>query len=198
MQPVNPARPLLLASTSPYRRALMARLGLVFTSASPRISEAPMTAEDPQALAMRLAKAKAHALDSDYPGYLVIGSDQVGLQGDLLLGKPGDHASAVAQLMMASGKWLEFYTAVCVHDSSHGISRSAMIGTRVKLRRLQRQQVERYISREQPLDCAGSFKCESLGIALFERVESEDPTALIGLPLMALTGLLAEFGVAVI
>lgn len=198
MQPVKPARPLLLASTSPYRRDLMMRLGLIFSIASPEISEKPMIAEEPRSLAMRLAKAKAHALDAAFPGFLVIGSDQVGLQGDLLLGKPGDHESAIAQLMMASGKWLDFHTAVCVHDSINGISRSAMVDSRVKLRKLQRPQVERYIQREKPLNCAGSFKSESLGIALFERVEGDDPTALIGLPLIALTGLLAGFGVDVI
>lgn len=189
---------LVLASTSPYRRALLERLGLPFKVASPGVDEAPLPGEPPDALAMRLAQAKAIAVAGAHPGSLIIGSDQVAVLDGEVLGKPGNHANAVKQLRRLSGKTARFLTALCVHDSSSGQSRSRLVPFEVDFRPLDDQTIENYLRREQPYDCAASAKAEALGIALIARMSGEDPNALIGLPLIALVDLLGEHGVKVL
>ena len=185
-------KPLILASTSRYRAELLNRLRISFSSAAPDVDETPLPGEPPAALAQRLAAAKAEAVAHQHPGSWVIGSDQVAELNGQPLGKPGTRAAAVAQLSAMSGHEVLFHTAVCVSD---GIARHQAIDlTRVRFRTLQMAEIERYIDTEQPLDCAGSFKCEGLGISLFEAIENRDPTALVGLPLIALCGLLREAG----
>ena len=189
---------LVLASTSRYRRELLARLTPTFRVLAPDIDETASAGEAPATLAKRLASAKAHAIAALCPNALVIGSDQVAELYARPLGKPGNAEAACAQLAAVSGRSVEFHTAVCLVDT-----RSAMHGehvaidtTRVIFRRLGADEIARYIAAEQPFDCAGSFKAEGLGIALFEHIESRDPTALIGLPLIALARLLRAVGVA--
>jgi len=189
---------LILASTSPYRRALLERLGLPFEVANPGVDEVPLSGEPPDALAMRLAKAKAIAVAVNHPGALIIGSDQVAVLDGELLGKPGNHANAVRQLRRLSGKTARFLTALCVHDSSSGQSLSRLVPFEVAFRPLDDQTIENYLRREQPYDCAASAKAEALGIALIARMSGEDPNALIGLPLIALVDLLGEHGIKVL
>lgn len=187
--------PLLLASTSPYRRALLERLALPFHAERPQVDETPRPGEAPRALAQRLALAKAQAVAASHPGHWVIGSDQVAdLQGRPL-GKPGDVEGAHAQLAAMSGQSVQFHTALCLTDGERVLQACDL--TTVRFRPLQRAEIVRYIDAEQPLDCAGSFKCEGLGISLFESIENRDPTALVGLPLIALCALLREAGFAV-
>ncbi len=193
-----PRRTLVLASSSPYRRALLERLRLPFTSAAPAIDESPRPGEAPRALVRRLAREKAAALAADWPDALVIGSDQVAVNAGQVLGKPGSHAAAVRQLRAASGRSVEFLTAVCVLDTASGRSLIDVVTTTVVFRTLDDAAIERYLAAEQPYDCAGSFKVEGLGIALFERVTSDDPTALTGLPLIRLCGMLAACGCGVL
>jgi septum formation protein len=190
-EPVTPA--LLLASTSRYRAELLARLQIPFISIDPAVMEAPVRNETPESCAARLAEAKARAVASRYPGACVIGSDQVADWGGRVLGKPGSSERAVEQLLAFSGQQVMFHTAVCVIDAL-GNERGALDTTTVTFRTLQRAEIERYVEREQPLDCAGSFRSEGLGITLFERVRSEDPSALIGLPLIATAELLRQSG----
>lgn len=191
---------LILASTSRYRRDLLARVAPRFRQLSPAVDEAPLPDESAADLVVRLALAKAQAVAAREPGTLVIGSDQAAELDGTILGKPGTTAAAVAQLLAASGRIVTFHTAICLVDARTPRSQVAQATdrTQVHFRRLQRNEVERYVEREQPLDCAGSFKAETLGIALFERIESEDPTALIGLPLIALCRLLGAAGIEVI
>lgn len=188
---------LILASSSPYRAELLARLRLAFTVEAPAIDETPRPGEAPRALALRLAVAKARAVAAHHPFALVIGSDQVAtLDGTGVIGKPGDHAGARAQLHAASGRTMHFHTAVCalrVHDSHFA---STVVDARVRFRRLEPHEIERYLALEQPWDCAGSAKVEGLGIALLEAIDSGDPTALVGLPLIALAAMLREAGVS--
>lgn len=186
---------ILLASTSTYRRALLTRLGLTFECMAPGTDETPQADEPPAALVMRLAEAKATAVAQRYPESLVIGADQVAELGEKILGKPGNHARAVQQLTAQSGRAVTFHTAVCVRLAAAGRQIAHLDTTRVYFRRLSAQEIERYLRAEQPYDCAGSFKSESLGISLFERIESQDPTALMGLPLIALCRFLRELGV---
>lgn len=189
---------LVLASTSRYRRELLARIAPKFRTASPDVDERPLDGEPPAVLALRLAKAKAHAVAATNPGALVIGSDQVAELDGTSLGKPGSVEKARAQLLACSGRNVVFHTAVCLHDPRHQGpgDHMAIDTTRVVFRALDAAEISRYIERESPLDCAGSFKCEALGIGLFERIETTDPTALIGLPLIALCRMLREAGVA--
>jgi septum formation protein len=191
---------LILASTSRYRRDLLARVAPRFRQIAPAVDEMPLPDESAADLAVRLALAKAQAVAAKEPGTLVIGSDQSAELDGALLGKPGTAAAAVSQLQTASGRIVTFHTAICLLDTraSRPMIAEATDCTRVQFRRLQRSEIERYIEREQPLDCAGSFKAEALGIALFERIQSNDPTALIGLPLIALCRLLHEAGIEVI
>ena len=191
---------LVLASTSRYRRDLLARLTLRFRVLAPGTDETALAGETAAALALRLAHAKAHAVAAQCPNAIVLGSDQVAELEGSILGKPGDSEGANAQLAAASGREVTFHTAICVVDTRQPKPReaTAIDTTRVLFRRLERAEITRYVEREHPLDCAGSFKAEGLGIALFERIESADPTALIGLPLIAVSRLLREAGIDVI
>ena len=191
-------RRLILASTSPFRRELLIRLGLPFEVLAPAVDETKQSGEDPQRLVARLAESKARAIADRGYSALIIGSDQVAvLQGEIL-GKPGTHARAVAQLSRASGRTVVFYTGLCLLDSASGRLQVEVVPFRVSFRVLEAEQIERYLCREQPYQCAGSFKSEGLGIALFERLEGEDPTSLIGLPLIRLTRMLEMEGVKVL
>ena len=185
-------RQLVLASTSPYRRALLERLGLPFEVASPKCDETPMPHEAPQETASRLAVLKAKSLS--YPDALVIGSDQVAVSGGSRLDKPGDHATATRQLRTLSGRSAEFHTALALLDTRSGQLQQKVVPCRVVFRKLDDGMIERYLQREQPYDCAGSAKAEGLGITLIARIETDDPTSLIGLPLIALTEMLARAG----
>lgn len=184
--------PLILASTSPYRRELLERLRLPFTLARPETDETPLPGESPAMLAQRLACAKAAVIAARFPGAWVIGSDQVAETGGLLLGKPGNRGTAIAQLTAMAGRETRFHTAVCVQRDERILV--ALDTTTVCFRSLSTEEIERYVDAEQPYDCAGSFKAEGLGITLFEAIDSSDPTALIGLPLIALSRLLREAG----
>jgi septum formation protein len=187
---------LVLASTSRYRAELLHRLGVDFESQRPDVDEAPRPDESPVARAERLSIAKAVAVAANCPAALVIGSDQVAELDGHLLRKPGSVANASAQLAASSGRVVAFHTAVCVVDTRTGRQASHVDHTRVQFRSLSMAEIERYVARERPLDCAGSFKCEGLGISLFERIDSSDPTALIGLPLIALAQLLRAAGLS--
>lgn len=191
-------RPLILASTSPYRRELLAKLGLEFTALAPGVSETPLANEAPQALAARLAADKALAVARQVGAGLVIGSDQVAVLDGAVLGKPMTRANTIDQLQRSSGRAVDFYTAVCVVDAASGTLHAAVDHCRVEFRTLALAHIERYVDREQPYDCAGGFKSEGLGIALFERIVGDDPNALVGLPLIRLTRLLEQFGVEVL
>ncbi|MGZ5580106.1 MAG: Maf family protein [Methylobacter sp.] len=192
------ATKLVLASSSPYRRELLNKLGLTFDTASPDIDETPLSDETPMQTAMRLSLQKAAALAAEFSQHLIIGSDQVAMLEDKPLNKPGSRENTIAQLAAASGKTARFYTGVCVYDSRNGQHRVDCDHCAVTFRVLSREQIERYVDLDRPFNCAGGFKAESLGIALFERIEGDDPNALIGLPLIKLIGLLEAFGVKVI
>ncbi|KPC53269.1 Maf family protein [Amantichitinum ursilacus] len=192
------ARRLVLASTSPYRRELLGRLGLAFETAAPHVDETALPHETAAGTSLRLAIAKAEALHDQYPDALLIGSDQVALLDGQQLGKPGTHQRAVAQLQSMRGKTLEFHTALALHDSRSGRTQHACDITRVTMRDYTDAQIEHYLQREQPYDCAGSAKVEALGIAMIAQVASTDPTALIGLPLIALCSLLTDAGVEIV
>lgn len=187
---------IILASGSAYRRELLTRLGLPFSWDSPDIDETPLTGEPVADMTARLAEGKARALSHRYPGHLIIGSDQSAELNGHPLGKPGTEQKAFEQLKAMSGHTITFHTALCLFDSEKGTSKTVVEPFRVTFRQLTDTQIHNYIKREQPLDCAGSFKSEGLGIVLFERFEGRDPNSLIGLPLMALTDLLAEAGVS--
>ncbi|MFD2113445.1 Maf family protein [Thiorhodococcus fuscus] len=187
--------PLVLASTSPYRRALLEKLGLDFLTDSPRIDESRRPNEPPQVLVLRLAEAKARAVAERHPDALIIGSDQVACIDGEILGKPGDRIRAIAQLERASGRCVVFQTGLCLLDARTGQAQTLVEPFHVHFRALSRTRIEGYLDREQPYDCAGSFKSEGLGIALFERLEGEDPNALIGLPLIRLIPLLEAAGI---
>ena len=193
-----PSKQLALASTSPFRRELLARLGLPFETASPDVDEMHQPGESAQGLVLRLAEAKARAVATRYPDALIIGSDQVASIGGQLLGKPGDRAHAIAQLELASGRTALFRTGLCLLDAASGRAQVHCEPFKVHFRQLTRGQITDYVDREQPLNCAGSFKSEGLGIALFERLEGADPNALIGLPLIRLIDMLANEGVDVL
>ncbi len=186
--------PLVLASTSPFRRQLLARLGVDFLTSAPEVDETPVPGEAPRDLVVRLAVAKARAVGRIQPG-LIIGSDQVATTGNDILGKPGDHLRAAAQLAYLSGKRVSFHTGLCLLNSMSGELQVDEVPYHVHFRSLGASQIERYLHAEQPYDCAGSFKSEGLGITLFERMEGDDPTALIGLPLIRLTNMLAAAGI---
>jgi septum formation protein len=186
---------LVLASTSRYRRELLARLRLPFDVASPDVDETPGPDEAPPALAGRLAAAKAMAVARQRPGAWVIGSDQVASLAGTPLGKPGSRGAALAQLAAMSGRTVEFFTAISLVRSD-GQRLDGFDLTTVRFRQLDADAIARYVDAEQPLDCAGSFKSEGLGIVLFDAIESTDPTALVGLPLIATAKLLREAGFA--
>lgn len=187
---------LILASSSSYRRDLLQRLTKNFSQLAPDVDESALPDETSTALALRLAVAKAHAVAAIRPGAMVIGSDQVAALGSQMLGKPGDRENARAQLLACSGRTVSFHTALCLIDGRDGRIQHAVDSTHVYFRHLGSAEVDAYLHAEQPYDCAGSFKAEGLGIALFERMQTEDPTALIGLPLIALSGMLRTAGIA--
>jgi len=189
---------LVLASTSRYRRALLERLRIPFDVVAPDVDETGLPGETPAATASRLAVAKARAVASRFSDALVIGSDQVADAGGVAISKPGDHASAIAQLSALSGRTIVFHTAVALVDAASGRAQQRLVDVRSTFRRLSPPAIEHYLRRERPYDCAGAVKSEALGIALFERIESDDPTALIGLPLIALTDMLRTEGIDVL
>lgn len=188
------SRRLVLGSSSPYRGALLERLGLSFETASPDCDEAPLPRESPARTALRLAVGKARSLEARFPDALIIGADQVASRGRLRLDKPGNHERAVRQLRAMSGKTARFDTAVALLDARTGRVQAKVVACEVAFRRLDDRQIESYLRRERPYDCAGSAKAEALGIALIRRIETDDPTSLIGLPLIALSGMLARAG----
>jgi MAF protein len=189
---------LILASTSPYRRQLLERLGLPFNCVPPEIPETRLPDERPEDLAGRLALEKARAVAQQFPEALVIGSDQVASLDEEIIGKPGNHESARDQLSNSSGREVRFFTGLAVICERSGYEATHVEPFRVKFRTLSRPVIEKYLHREQPYDCAGSFKCEGLGISLFTRLSGDDPTSLEGLPLISLTTLLNEAGLAVL
>jgi 7-methyl-GTP pyrophosphatase len=187
---------LILASTSPYRRSLLERLGIPFVALPPLTPEDTLAGELPPDRALRLALAKAQAIASSHPDAVVIGSDQVAALGSKILDKPGDAARCRAQLSAASGSSARFHTACAVIAIRPGIRMVHIDTTTVSFRTLGGQEIERYVARERPFDCAGGFRAEGLGISLFESIESRDPTALIGLPLIWLAAALRRAGFA--
>jgi septum formation protein len=189
---------LVLASTSPYRRELLNRLGLPFDVANPRADESPLPDETPENLALRLSEVKARAVALAYPDALIIGSDQVATIDGKIYGKPGTHERAVAQLRELSGKTVNFFTGLCLFDAKNGKAEVRGIPTLVKFRELSDAEIENYIKREPAYDCAGSAKSEGLGIALLASMQGDDPNALVGLPLIALCDMLRNKGVQVL
>ncbi|MFN4342018.1 MAG: Maf family protein [Azonexus sp.] len=189
---------LILASTSPYRRELLGRLGLPFEVADPQTDETPLPNETPEALSLRLAEAKARAVADQHPDALIIGSDQVATVDGRIYGKPGNHERAVAQLRELSGKTVNFFTALCLLNAATGKADLRGIPTLVTFRHLSDDEIENYLRREPAYNCAGSAKSEGLGIALLSRMRGDDPNALIGLPLIALCDMLRQQGMAVL
>ncbi|PMS19432.1 septum formation protein Maf [Trinickia dabaoshanensis] len=193
---VRPPR-LILASSSPYRRALLERLRIAFDVCVPALDETPLAGETPSQTALRLAQAKARAVaarETDSGPVLVIGSDQVATFDGLQIGKPGTHEKALEQLRMMRNRVVQFHSALCLFDSARDTARTEDVVTRVRFRDLPDAELEAYLHAETPYDVAGSAKSEGLGIALLDSIESSDPTALVGLPLIALTQMLREAG----
>ncbi|MEZ3498217.1 nucleoside triphosphate pyrophosphatase [Pantoea sp. KPR_PJ] len=186
---------ILLASTSPFRQALLAKLGLPFITAAPEVDETPRANEDAETLVTRLAVAKAQALGNPYPDHWIIGSDQVCVLNGVITGKPHTPARAFAQLRQASGNAITFYTGLALYQPRTRRLISCCEPFVVHFRDLSDKEIQTYIEKEQPLQCAGSFKSEGLGICLFERLEGRDPNTLIGLPLIALNGMLRSVGI---
>lgn len=189
---------LILASTSPYRRELLSRLGLPFEIADPNADETPLSGEAPEALALRLSEAKARAVAVQFPDALIIGSDQVAVMEGQTFGKPGNHERAVEQLRILRGRTVNFFTGLCLFNSRTGHTQVQGIPTLVTFRNLTDGEIENYLQREQPYNCAGAAKSEGLGIALLTRLHGDDPNALIGLPLIALCAMLRTEGVEVL
>ena len=193
-----PHRRLVLASTSPYRRALLERLRVPFEVVHPGVDETALPGEPPEALSERLARAKARAVVASFPDALIIGSDQVAILDGHALSKPGSHANAVAQLRAMRGRTIRFLSALAVHDAGSGATEAAVVPTDVEFRAYSDAEIERYLALEAPYDCAGSAKSEALGIVLIRAIRGDDPTALVGLPLVALVDLLAAHGYRVL
>lgn len=189
---------LVLASTSPYRKALLEKLHVPFETAAPNVDETPLPDESPEQLVARLAEAKAKSLADNFTDALIIGSDQVAVVDGKIVGKPGDHARAVAQLKRTVGKRVIFLTGLCVYNTVSKRSQVEVVPFSVIFRELTDRQIEHYLQTEQPYNCAGSFKSEGLGIALFERLEGDDPNTLIGLPLIRLIRMLESEGFPVL
>jgi septum formation protein len=186
---------LILASGSPYRKELLGRINNEFSVLAPAVDESPQSSENPADLACRLARMKAAAISNEHPGAVVIGSDQVASLGNTPLGKPGDHATATQQLMACSGQAVEFHTAVCVIHQAAGFDETHSDLTTVRFRTLDAAEIESYLKADSPYDCAGSFRSEGRGITLFNAIENDDPTALVGLPLIWLAGCLRRAGI---
>ena len=193
-----PSRPLVLGSTSPYRRELLSRLHLRFEVAAPEVDETPLAGESPAQIARRLALAKARAVAANFPQAVVIGSDQVADMEGEPLGKPGNHENAVAQLRRMRGRTVVFQTAVAVVCLATGFEQSDLAPVRVKFRMLADAEIEAYLRAERPYDCAGSARSEGLGIAILDAIESDDPTALVGLPLIRTCRMIRAAGVKVL
>lgn len=189
---------LILASTSPYRRELLGRLGLPFETANPQTDETPLPDEPPEALALRLSEAKARAVADAYPDALIIGSDQVATVDGRVFGKPGNHERAMQQLRELSGKTVNFFTGLCLFNARTGQAEVRGIPTLVSFRELSDREIDNYLRREPAYNCAGSAKSEGLGIALLSSMKGEDPNALVGLPLIALCDMLRKQGVSVL
>jgi septum formation protein len=196
--PSTQNRRLVLGSTSPYRRELLARLRLSFDVAAPAVDETPLSGETPREIALRLALAKAKAVAAQHPGAVVIGSDQVADLAGEPLGKPGTHANAVIQLGRMSGQAVVFHTAVAVVCAETGFEQLELAPVKVQFRALSNDEIERYLRAEQPYDCAGSARSEGLGVALLDAIDSDDPTALVGLPLIRTCRMLRAAGVKVL
>lgn len=190
-----PTPRLVLASTSIYRKQLLERLGIAFETARPDVDETPLNGETPVETANRLALAKAQAVAEHFPDALIIGSDQVAHRGNTRFSKPGTTKNAIAQLHEMSGQTITFHTAVCLYNSQTGHSQLEGVPIEARFRPLSEAEIIRYVEREQPLDCAGSAKSEGLGISLLEYMRGDDPTALIGLPLIALSRMLRTEGI---
>ncbi len=191
-------QPLLLASTSPFRKALLEKLSLLFETADPQTDETILDNESAQDLVCRLAELKAKACASRYPEHLIIGSDQVCVIDGKILGKPHTVENACLQLKAASGKTITFYTGLCLYNAKTNQAQVICEPFHVHFKSLTEQQIQNYVEKEQPLYCAGSFKSEGLGIALFDKLEGRDPNTLVGLPLIALTEMLANEGISVL
>ena len=191
-------RRLVLASTSIYRQELLSRLGHLFEIAAPETNEVVLPGESPLHTALRLSEQKAKAVSAQYPDALIIGSDQVAHMGDIIFGKPGNHDRASQQLRQLSGNSVNFISGVSVYDSANQRIETRGVVTKVTFRQLSESTIQAYLQKEQPFNCAGSAKSEGLGIALIARMECDDPTALIGLPLIALCDLLKIHGVSLI
>ncbi|MHB1676522.1 MAG: Maf family nucleotide pyrophosphatase [Sulfuriferula sp.] len=188
------ATQLVLASTSAYRRELLNKLRVPFTVAAPLVDERPQVGETPQAAALRLSVLKARAVAERFPDALIIGSDQIASLDGSHIGKPGNYANAVVQLQRIRGRELVFYTALSLYNSKTGNLQSCIVPTTVTIRPLTELQIEHYLHKDQPYDCAGSARSEGLGIAIMERMSGEDPNALVGLPLIALSRMLLNEG----
>lgn len=188
-------KPILLASSSIYRRQLLTKLGLAFDFAKPDQDESPLPDEKPDALVLRLAEAKARSLAVGFPNHLIIGSDQVASFNQTILGKPGNFDNAKQQLMSFRGQSVIFYTGLCLLNAESQNCQTYLETDIVNFRELSESEIENYLEREQPFDCAGSFKSEGLGISLFTKIQSRDPNSLIGLPLIGLIDLLKQEGI---
>jgi septum formation protein len=193
-----PQRQLILASTSLYRRELLGRLRIPFEVAAPRVDETPIPGEAPRALALRLALAKAQAVAVQFPQAVVIGSDQVADLEGQPLGKPGQHDRAVAQLQSMRGRVVIFQTAVSVVCQASGFADTQLASVKVQFRELSDAEIEAYLLAEEPYDCAGSAKSEGLGIALLDQIDNDDPTALVGLPLIRTCQMIRAAGVRIL
>ena len=189
---------LVLASTSPYRKALLEQLQLTFSCARPEVDETPRDSESVENMVVRLSELKAHAVASDFPDSLIIGSDQSAVLNGEILTKPGNRENAIKQLQAASGQRITFQTGLCLLNTTTGSSQTACVPFTVVFRRLSDKIIGQYLDKEQPYNCVGSFKSEGLGVALFERFEGDDPNALIGLPLIRLNEFLRNEGIEIL
>ena len=196
--PENDSQRLILASGSPYRRDLLARITQDFDIVLPAIDESSTAGEKPGQLALRLARMKASTVARLRPRATVIGSDQVAALGSRILGKPGDEETAVQQLLACSGQRVQFFTAVCVLNLQNQFDEVHTDVTTVSFRDLSSAEIEAYVKADKPLDCAGSFRAEGLGVVLFEAIENRDPTAIVGLPLIWLSGCLQRAGIPIL
>ncbi|HHZ88737.1 MAG TPA: septum formation inhibitor Maf [Chromatiaceae bacterium] len=194
----EPAPNLVLGSTSPFRKALLERLGLPFEVTAPEVDETALDDESPRQLVARLSEAKARAKASEYPNALIIGSDQVSVIDGLIIGKPHTHDNACKQLRRASGRRVSFLTGLCLLDTRNNHAEVVVEPFHVEFRKLSDAQIDAYLRREQPYNCAGSFKSEGLGITLFEKLMGDDPSALMGLPLIRLVRMLENAGVTLL
>jgi septum formation protein len=190
--------PLVLASTSPFRKSVLNRLGIAFETFAPGVDETPFAQESPEALVNRLAELKARSAQTTYPNALIIGSDQVAVIGETILGKPGNHERAIEQLTMASGQQVDFLTGLCLFNAKSNQIQVDNVRFSVIFRHLTLSQIENYLQRDKPYNCSGSFKSEGLGIILLEKMVGNDPTAIIGLPLIRLVRMLEAEGLTII